>query len=216
MNKQDCFQYIDHTNLKQTATWEDILKIGQEVQQYHMASAMIQPCYVKRLRETFPDLKIGTVIGFPNGYNTTACKVFEAKEALDNGADEVDLVINNCWVKNREWDLVLEELRAVRSCVNRPFVLKVIIETCFLNEEEKIHLCKLVTDAGADFIKTSTGFGSAGATREDIELFKKNIGEKVQMKPAGGIRTAQDILDYVELGCTRIGASAAISALDEE
>lgn len=215
MDKKQFFRYIDHTNLKQTATWEDIDKLCREATEYGMASIMIQPSYVARAKEAYPSLTVGTIIGFPNGYNTTAVKVFETEDALRNGADEIDLVVNICEVKNHNYAYVLNELKAVRSVNGGNFLLKVIIEACFLTEEEKIKLCELVTEAGAEYIKTSTGFGPSGATLEDILLFKKHIGPKVQMKAAGGIRTAEDIAAYVEAGCTRIGASAAVKALAE-
>lgn len=213
MDKQAYLKYIDHTNLKQTADWSAIQQLAEEAVKYKMASVMIQPCYVKRVKETYPELVVGTIIGFPNGYNTQAVKVFEAQDALKNGADELDLVVNLCAVKNRDWDLVRGEIQAVRTCSDRPFLLKVIIETCFLTEEEKIKLCQIVTEAGADYIKTSTGFGTKGATTEDIDLFKQHIGPKVKMKAAGGIRTAEDIAGFVNQGCERIGASAGVQAL---
>lgn len=215
INKSDYFRYIDHTNLKQTATWADIQKLCQEATTYEMASVMIQPCYVKRVREAYPRLVIGTIIGFPNGYNTMATKVYETQDALNDGANEIDLVINLCAVKNQEWDLIHREIRGVRNCSDKPFLLKVIIETCYLTDEEKIKLCEIVTAAGADYIKTSTGFGTSGAKLEDIHLFREHLGQGVQIKAAGGIRTAEDIAAFVEAGCTRIGASTGVQALAE-
>lgn len=199
---------IDHTMLKAYATWADIRKLCEEAIEYQTASVCVPPSYIARIRETYGDrLKICTVIGFPLGYATTAVKVFETEDAVKNGADEIDMVINIGDVKNGSYDSVEQEIRAVRvACQEK--ILKVIIETCYLTEEEKIRLCQVVTKAGADYIKTSTGFGTAGANEEDIILFKNNIGKEVKIKAAGGIRTKESLMAFAELGCARIGASA--------
>ena len=172
------------------------------------ASVCILPSYVKLAKEKFPSLNVCTVIGFPLGYSTTAVKVFETEDAVKNGADEIDMVINIGDVKNGSFDKVTEEISAVRKAAEGK-ILKVIIETCYLTEEEKIRLCKCVTDGGADYIKTSTGFGTAGAQKEDIVLFKNNIGKDVKIKAAGGIRTKEAMEEFIELGCDRIGTSGA-------
>lgn len=199
---------VDHTMLKAYATWEDIRKLCEEAMEYQTASVCVPPSYIARIRETYGDrLKICTVIGFPLGYATTAVKVFETEDAVKNGADEIDMVINIGDVKNGSYDSVEQEIRAVRAACQGK-ILKVIIETCYLTEEEKIRLCRIVTKAGADYIKTSTGFGTAGAKEEDIILFKENIGKDVKIKAAGGIRTKESLMMFAELGCDRIGASA--------
>lgn len=199
---------IDHTLLKAYAAWEDIRKLCDEAVEYRTASVCVPPSYISRIRETYGSkLKICTVIGFPLGYTTTAVKVFETEDAVKNGADEIDMVINIGEVKNGNDDFVEQEIKAVRS-VCQGKILKVIIETCYLTEEEKIRLCRIVTEAGADFIKTSTGFGTAGAKEEDIVLFQKHIGENVKIKAAGGIRTKESLMAFADLGCDRIGASA--------
>lgn len=199
---------IDHTMLKAYATWEDIRKLCEEAIEYQTASICVPPSYIARIREAYGNrLKICTVIGFPLGYATTAVKVFETEDAVKNGADEIDMVINIGDVKNGSYDSVEQEISAVRSACQEK-ILKVIIETCYLTEEEKIRLCQIVTNAGADYIKTSTGFGTAGAKEEDIILFKNNIGKEVKIKAAGGIRTKESLMAFAELGCARIGASA--------
>lgn len=213
MEKKDYFKYIDHTNLKQDAAWTAIEKLCDEAVTYGCASVCIQPNYVRRVRQAYPDLTIATVIGFPNGYHTTAVKVFEAKEALAEGANELDMVINITDVKNKQFDKIAEEIRAIRHCSDKPFILKVIVETCFLTESEKIELCKIVSTEKADYIKTSTGFGDGGATLEDIALFKQHIAPEVKIKASGGIRTLADIAAYVAAGCARIGASSAVEQL---
>lgn len=199
---------IDHTMLKAYATWENIEKLCKEAMEYKTASVCVPPSYIARIRETYGDqLKICTVIGFPLGYATTAVKVFETEDAVKNGADEIDMVINIGDVKNSRNDLVEREISAVRAACQGK-ILKVIVETCYLTEEEKIRLCQIVTKAGADYIKTSTGFGTEGAKEEDIILFKDNIGKDVKIKAAGGIRTKESLMMFAELGCDRIGASA--------
>ncbi|MDD5899982.1 MAG: deoxyribose-phosphate aldolase [Lachnospiraceae bacterium] len=205
--------YVDHTLLTQTATWEEIKQICDDAVAYHTASVCIPPSFVKRAKEYLGDrLPVCTVIGFPNGYNTTAVKVFETKDAVANGADEIDMVINIGMVKERNYSAVREEIAAVKAaCDGR--ILKVIIETCLLTEEEKIEMCRVVTEAGADFIKTSTGFSTAGATFADIELFAKHIGDGVQMKAAGGISSLEDAEKFLSLGASRLGTSRIVKIL---
>lgn len=215
MEKKEMLRHIDHTLLKPTADWESIVKLCDEAQKYHTASVCIPACYVKPVHEKYGDaLNICTVIGFPLGYSTAAVKAFEASQAIEEGANEVDMVINLCDVKNGAFTKVTEEIRGVKRAVGN-HVLKVIVETCYLTKEEKIALCKCVTEAGADFIKTSTGFGTAGATLEDIALFKANIGSEVRMKAAGGVRTAEAVAEYLAAGCDRIGTSSAVKELAE-
>ena len=214
MNNKELFKLIDHTKLAPTSTIEEIRTLCKEAIEYGTASVCIPPCYISSVKKEFPALNICTVIGFPLGYSTTEAKVFETKDAVENGADEIDMVINLCLVKNGEFDAVLSEIKAIKSACGGK-LLKVIIETCYLTEEEKIRLCEIVTESGAEFIKTSTGFGTAGAKTEDIILFKEHIGTDVKIKAAGGIRTKEDIESYAELGCSRIGASSAIKALSE-
>ena len=208
MENKDILNHIDHTLLKASANKEEILKLCTEAVRYHTASVCIPPAYVKFARAHFPLLNICTVIGFPLGYGTKETKVFETADALHNGADEVDMVINLTEVKNGAFDKVTDEISAVRKAAEGR-ILKVIIETCFLNEEEKIRLCRCVSDAGADYIKTSTGFGSGGAEKEDILLFQKHLAKGVKIKAAGGIRTKEDMTAFIELGCDRIGTSSA-------
>lgn len=204
---------VDHTQLKAFCTWEDIRKLCSEAIEYHTASVCIPPCYVGRVHETYGDqINICTVIGFPLGYQVTAAKVCEAKEAIAQGCNEVDMVINISDVKNGRYDLVEEEIRQIKAACGE-HILKVIIETCYLTEEEKIAMCRAVTAAGADYIKTSTGFGTGGATREDVELFKKHIGPEVKIKAAGGVSTLEDLEDFTRLGCDRIGTSRAIGLI---
>ncbi len=207
MNIEDAVTKIDHTLLTATATQAEIDTLCEEAIAYHTASVCIPASYVGYVKEKYGDaLKICTVIGFPLGYSTTAVKVFEASDAVANGADEIDMVVNIGFIKDGKFDKVLDEIVAVRkACAGK--ILKVIIETCYLSEGEKIKLCELVTEAKADYIKTSTGFGTAGATFEDIALFRENIGKDVKIKAAGGIRTREDFLKYIELGCDRVGAS---------
>lgn len=211
MTPKEMLHYVDHTQLKAFASWEDIRKLCEEAIRYQTASVCIPPCYVKRVREAYGDaVNICTVIGFPLGYSTTAVKEFETGQAVGDGADEIDMVINIGDVKNRDYDKVLEEIRTLKRAAGTK-ILKVIIETCYLTQEEKIKLCECVTQAGADYIKTSTGFGTAGAALEDIRLFRDHIGENVKMKAAGGIRTPEQMEQYLELGCARIGSSAPSS-----
>ena len=200
----------DHTLLAQTATWEEIKTVCDDGIRFSTASVCIPPSYVKRAKEYVGDkLKICTVIGFPNGYNTTAVKVFEAQNAVENGADEIDMVINLGWLRAGEDRAVLEEIQEIKSaCGNK--ILKVIIETCLLTEDEKLRACKLVTKAGADYIKTSTGFSKGGATLEDVALLRANVGEAVRVKAAGGISGVQDAIAFLEAGADRLGTSRVV------
>ncbi|MBP3818368.1 deoxyribose-phosphate aldolase [Butyrivibrio sp. Su6] len=207
MEEKDILKLIDHTLLQADATWEQIVALCDEAVKYGTATVCIPQTYLKRVHDKYGDsLKLCTVIGFPLGYNSASSKVVEAKDSIADGAEEIDTVVNISDVKNHRYDEVRKELKMIReACGDK--LLKVIIETCYLTEEEKIELCKIVTEAKADYIKTSTGFGSAGATLEDIELFKKHIGPDVKIKAAGGIRTIEDALAYANAGCSRIGSS---------
>ena len=207
MEEKDILKLIDHTLLQADATWEQIVSLCDEAVKYGTATVCIPQTYLKRVHEKYGDnIKLCTVIGFPLGYNSSSSKVVEAKDSIADGAEEIDTVVNISDVKNHRYDEVRKELKMIReACGDK--LLKVIIETCYLTEEEKIELCKIVTEVKADYIKTSTGFGSAGATLEDIELFKKHIGPDVKMKAAGGIRTIEDALAYANAGCSRIGSS---------
>ena len=207
MEEKDILKLIDHTLLQADATWEQIVSLCDEAVKYGTATVCIPQTYLKRVHEKYGDnLKLCTVIGFPLGYNLASSKVVEAKDSIADGAEEIDTVINISDVKNHRYAEVRKELKMIReACGDK--LLKVIIETCYLTEEEKIELCKIVTEVKADYIKTSTGFGSAGATLEDIELFKKHIGPDVKIKAAGGIRTIEDALLYANAGCSRIGSS---------
>ena len=213
MELKEILSKCDHTLLAQTATWEEIRGICDDGMKYGCASVCIPASYVKQAAEYVAGkLPICTVIGFPNGYDTTAAKCFMATDAVNNGAEEVDMVINIGWVKDGKFDEVEQEIRAVKvSCHGR--ILKVIIETCFLTEEEKIRMCQVVSAAGADFIKTSTGFGGGGATREDVALFAKHIGPNVKIKAAGGIANLQDAEDFINLGASRLGTSRIVKAV---
>lgn len=213
MKKQEILSRVDHTLLKQTATWEQIKVICDEGAEYQTASVCIPPCYVKQAKEYVQGkVAICTVIGFPNGNMTTASKVFETADAVKNGADEIDMVINIGDVKEGEYEKVLAEIRAVKeACDGR--LLKVIIETCLLTEEEKIRMCQVVTDSGAEYIKTSTGFSTNGATFEDVKLMKKYVGSHVKVKAAGGISSVEDALQFMELGAERLGTSRLIPLL---
>ena len=203
----------DHTLLGQTATWAQIKKICDEGMQYATASVCIPPSYVKQAKEYVGDkLAICTVIGFPNGYNTTAVKVFETQDAIANGADEIDMVINIGKLRQGLDEEVCEEIRAIKAACGEK-ILKVIIETCLLTEEEKVRMCKIVTNAGADYIKTSTGFSTAGATLEDVKLMRANVGEKVLVKAAGGISGLQDAQDMLDAGASRLGTSRVVKAV---
>ncbi len=216
MDRTEIFAKVDHTLLTQTATWEEIQEVCDDALNYRAASVCIPPCYVRQAGEYLKGrIKICTVIGFPNGYHTTAVKEFETKDAVLNGADEIDMVINLGWVRAGRFDKVEEEIRVIRkACQGK--VLKVIIETCLLTEEEKIKMCEVVTKTGADFIKTSTGFSTMGATDSDIELFKKHIGEEVRIKAAGGIANFKDAERFVRLGADRLGTSRIIKLAKNE
>ena len=208
--------YCDHTLLAQTATWEQIKAVCDDGMKYRTASVCIPASYVKQAKEYVGDrLAICTVVGFPNGYSTTAAKCFETGEAIVNGADEIDTVINLGWLKDKKYDEILAELKALKAvCGNR--ILKVIIETCLLTDEEKIKMCEIVTASGADFIKTSTGFSTVGATREDIALFAKHVGKNVKIKAAGGIKTIDDAEAMIALGATRLGTSRIVKIVKEQ
>jgi deoxyribose-phosphate aldolase len=211
--KKQIVSRVDHTLLKATADWEQVDALCREAALYKTASVCIPPSYVKRAADAYgKDIAICTVIGFPLGYHTMATKVFEAREAIQNGATEIDVVINLGDVKNGAYDLVEKELAALREAA-RGYILKVIIETCCLEEDEKIRLSRLVTASGADFIKTSTGFGTGGATLEDLALLRAHIGREVRVKASGGIKTAQDFEAFFDAGADRLGASSAINAL---
>ena len=213
MNTSEILSHVDHTLLKAFATWEDIQKLCEEAMEYHTASVCVPPSYIKRIHDTYGEkINICTVVGFPLGYSTTKAKVAETVQAIEDGASEVDMVINIADVKNGQFDKVTEEIRSLKQAAGDK-ILKVIIETCYLTEEEKIAMCKAVTEAGADYIKTSTGFGTGGATMEDILLFKKFIGPHVKMKAAGGVKSVEDMEAFLEAGCDRIGTSSAISLI---
>ncbi|MCR5356040.1 MAG: deoxyribose-phosphate aldolase [Lachnospiraceae bacterium] len=213
MNDKELLSHVDHTLLKPDCTWAQIDELCRDAIKYETASVCIPPCYIKRIHDTFGDkINICTVIGFPLGYCETAAKVCETKQAVADGAGEIDMVINICDVKNGDFDKVTDEIKAVREACSGK-VLKVIIETCYLTDDEKVRLCRAVTDAKADYIKTSTGFGTAGATHDDVKLFKENIGPDVKIKAAGGITTLEDMEQYLEEGCDRIGTSRAVGLL---
>ena len=208
--------HCDHTLLKQTATWEDIKQIIDDGIKFQTASVCIPPSYVRQAADYAKGgVKICTVIGFPNGYNTTAVKAFETGDAIDNGADEIDMVINIGWVKDKKWDDIEHEISTLKEICG-DHILKVIVETCMLTDEEKVKMCELVTYAGADFIKTSTGFGGGGATFADIKLFSENIGEGVRMKASGGISSLEDAEKFMELGAERLGTSRIVKIVKEQ
>ena len=210
MDVKEILAHCDHTLLKQESTWAQIKEVCDDGKKYNCASICIPAAYVKACAEYVGNsLKICTVIGFPNGYSTTAVKVFETEDAIRNGADEIDMVINIGWAKDQRWDDILNEIKAIKaSCQGR--ILKVIVETCLLTEAEKIKLCELVTASGADYIKTSTGFSTGGATREDVTLFREHVAPDVKIKAAGGIASLQDAEDFIRLGAERLGTSRII------
>ena len=218
MEINEILSKVDHTILKQESTWEDLKQICDDGMKYKTASICIAPSYVKQaseyIKENNSNLKVCTVIGFPNGYNTTETKVFETQNAVSNGAEEIDMVINIGWLKDKKYDSILEEIKAIKKACNGK-LLKVIIETCLLTEEEKIKMCKIVSEAGADYIKTSTGFSKAGATFEDVELMAKNVAEGVKVKAAGGISGLEDAEKFINLGASRLGTSRIIKAVKE-
>lgn len=216
MDHKEILKHVDHTLLAQGATWEEIRKICDDGIAYGTASVCIPPSYVKQAKEYVGDkMAVCTVIGFPNGYSTTKTKEFETRDALENGADEIDMVANIGWIKDRKYDLVEEEIRTLKAACGEK-ILKVIIETCLLTEEEKIRMCEAVTKAGADYIKTSTGFSKAGATFEDIELFSRHIGPDVKMKAAGGISSLADAEKFLALGADRLGTSRIVKLVRNE
>ena len=216
MDREEILNKVDHTLLAQTATWEEIREILDDAMKYHTASACIPAAYVKQAAEYVQGrLPICTVIGFPNGYHTTTVKVFETKDAVANGASEIDMVINIGFLKDKRYEEIEEEIRQVHAaCEGR--ILKVIIETCLLTEEEKIKMCEIVTKASAEFIKTSTGFSTGGATFEDVELMRKHVGANVKVKAAGGIASFADAEKFVELGADRLGTSRLIKIMKAE
>lgn len=215
MTEREIFAHVDHTRLAAVSAWEEIEGLCEEALRYGAASVCIPPFYLARVRERFPSLRLCTVIGFPLGYSTTETKAFETADAVKRGADEIDMVVNLCAVKNGDYDTVKRDMEAVRSaCAEK--TLKVIVETCYLTDAEKIRLCGLVTEIGADYIKTSTGFGTAGASLSDIELFRAHIGEDVRIKAAGGIRSCEEMEAFLSRGCDRLGTSGAVKALMEK
>ncbi len=213
MELKEILSRCDHTLLSQTASWEEIRAVCGDGMKYGCASVCIPASYVRQAADcTGGKLSVCTVIGFPNGYDTTAAKCFMAKDAAENGADEIDMVINLGWVKDRRWADLLAEIQAVKAACGGK-LLKVIIECSLLTEEEKIQMCRIVTDSGADYIKTSTGFGGGGATREDVALLARHIGPRVKIKAAGGIATLQDAEDFIALGASRLGTSRIVKAV---
>ena len=215
MTNEEMLSHVDHTLLKAFAKWEDIEKLCREAVEYKCASVCIPPNYIARVHNAFPGLNICTVVGFPLGYSVTEAKVCETEKAITDGASEIDMVVNITDVKNGDFEAVENEIRTLKSvCGDK--VLKVIIETCYLTEEEKIAMCRTVTNAGADYIKTSTGFGTGGASFEDIELFKRYIGPGVKIKAAGGVSTLEDLGKFIELGCERVGTSRAVGLVKQK
>ena len=213
MDKKEILKRVDHTLLKAYATWEDIVTLCEEAIANETASVCVPPAYIKRIHDTYGEkITICTVVGFPLGYSVTEAKIAETRKAIEDGADEIDMVVNISDVKNGLYQKVEEEIRALKE-VCKDKILKVIIETCYLTNDEKIAMCKAVTDAGADYIKTSTGFGTGGAAIEDIRLFKKHIGPNVKIKAAGGLSTREDLEAFVKEGCDRIGTSRAVGLL---
>lgn len=216
MNAGEVLKHVDHTLLQQTATWDEIRQICEEAMEYQTASICIPPSYVKQAADYVQGkVSVCTVIGFPNGYMTTKTKEFETKDAIANGASEIDMVINIGWLKDKKYDDIQEEIRTLKAACG-DHILKVIIETCLLTDEEKVKMCEIVTKAGADYIKTSTGFSSAGATFEDVKLFAKNIGSDVKIKAAGGISSMNDAEQFLELGADRLGTSRMIKIVKNE
>ena len=215
MDINEILAHVDHTLLSQAATWDEIRQICDDGIAYHTASVCIPPSYVKQVADYVNGkTAVCTVIGFPNGYMTTAVKEFETKDAIANGADEIDMVINIGWLKDRKYDLIESEIRLLKAvCEDR--ILKVIIETCLLTEEEKVKMCQIVTEAGADYIKTSTGFSSGGATFEDIKLFDENVGPDVKIKAAGGISSLEDAEKFLSLGADRLGTSRIVKLVKD-
>ncbi len=216
MDIKEILKTVDHTLLKQDATWEDIKQICDDAVKYETASICIPPSYVEKCAQYLEGkMAVCTVIGFPNGYSTTATKVFETKDAIKNGAEEIDMVININELKNKNYDYVLNEIKEIKAACGDK-ILKVIIETCLLTDEEKIKMCQLVTEAKADYIKTSTGFSTGGATLEDIKLFHKNVGKDVKIKAAGGISSLEDAEAFIEAGASRLGTSRIVKIIKNE
>ncbi len=213
MSKNEILKFVDHTLLKQSATWEDIKEICDDAITYNTASVCIPPSYVKQAKEyTSNKMKICTVIGFPNGYNTTEVKVYETQDAINNGADEIDMVINIGYLKEKNYDKILEEINKIKEACNGK-ILKVIIETCLLADEEKMKMCEIVSNSKADFIKTSTGFSTNGATQDDIKLFKKYMKNDKGIKAAGGISSFKDAEEFINNGATRLGTSRLVKLM---
>ena len=216
MNINDILSKVDHTLLTQTADIQDIYGICDDGVKYGTASVCIPACYVKEAKEYVGEkVKICTVIGFPNGYSTTETKCFEASDAVSKGADEIDMVINIGWLKDKKYDMILDEINAIKEVCNGK-TLKVIIETCLLTEEEKVVMCEIVSKSNADFIKTSTGFSTAGATFEDIELFSENVASNVSVKAAGGIGSIDDAVKFIDLGASRLGTSRIVKIVEKD
>ncbi|MBQ9607174.1 MAG: deoxyribose-phosphate aldolase [Lachnospiraceae bacterium] len=216
MDIKEILSKCDHTLLKQESTWEDVKVILDDAKKYHTASVCISPCFIKRAKEYAGDeVKLCTVIGFPNGTHTTASKVYETKDAIANGADEVDMVINIGELKAGNDEYVLDEIKQIRAA-SEGKILKVIIETCLLTDDEKVRMCDIVTKSGADYIKTSTGFSTGGATFEDIELFAKHVGAGLKIKASGGISSIADAEKFIELGASRLGTSRIVKIVKEE
>lgn len=216
MEISEILRKVDHTVLGQASTWEDIKSLCDDGIKYNCASVCIAPSFVKRAKEYVGDrLKVCTVIGFPNGYNTTAVKCFETEDAVRNGADEIDMVINIGMLKEKRYDDILDEIKAIKkSCGGK--ILKVIIETCLLTDEEKVKMCEIVSASGADYIKTSTGFSTGGATKEDVKLFAENVAPHLKIKAAGGISSIQDAEDFIALGASRLGTSRIVKIVKNE
>lgn len=215
MNGIELLKIVDHTLLKAFATWEDIKVLCDEAIEYNTASVCIPPCYIKRIHDTYgSNINICTVIGFPLGYSVTEAKIAECEQAIKDGVNEIDMVVNISDVKNKQYKKVEEEIAVIKKVVGNK-ILKVIIETCYLTEEEKIEMCYAVTNAGADYIKTSTGFGTGGATMDDVILFKQHIGPNVKIKASGGIKSIDDMTAFVNAGCSRLGTSSAIKLIND-
>lgn len=214
MENKEILKHIDHTLLKAYSSWEDIKILCAEAIKNETASVCIPQTYIKRVKEAYPSLNVCTVIGFPLGYNSTKSKIVEAENAMEDGASEIDMVINISDVKNGDYQKVEDEIKALRqTCEGK--ILKVIVETCYLTDDEKIEMCKAVTNAKADYIKTSTGFGTGGAKMEDVLLFKKHIGDDVKIKASGGVKSKEDLIAFIEAGCDRIGTSSAVKMLEK-
>lgn len=216
MQVKDILSKVDHTELKQIARWDDIKLLCDQGVKYGVASVCIPPSFVRdAVNYLDGKLSVCTVIGFPNGYNTTACKCFETTDAIANGADEIDMVINIGWLKDKNYDLILDEINAIKDACGEK-ILKVIVETCLLTDEEKVVMCEIVSKSKADYIKTSTGFSVAGATFADIELFSKNVSNNTMIKAAGGIGSLDDAVKFVELGASRLGTSRIVKIVEKD